>query len=74
VDVTVSCDKGVLTLSVEDNGSGFDPETVGVGSGMRGMQDLAALVGGSLVIDSCLGEGTCITAELPYLENEQQGA
>jgi PAS domain S-box-containing protein len=70
VDVVMSCDEGVLTLSVEDNGSGFDPETVGEGSGIGGMQDLAALVGGSLVIDSCPGEGTRITGELPYLENK----
>ncbi len=60
-----------LCLQVEDRGVGFDVETAsrsGRSSGLSGMQERAALLGGQLAIDSAPGKGTQLTAELPLLE------
>lgn len=59
---------GVMTIQVEDRGSGFDAAgrlADGRTRGLRGMQERVALVGGSITIDSVPGWGTSILVELP---------
>ena len=66
--VAVCHDGTLLRIRVEDRGTSFDPEAVraaGAGSGLSGMQERAALLGGRLVVQSTPGVGTCLTAELP---------
>ncbi len=62
---------GPLTLTVADNGRGFDPRTVRQtspsSSGLVGMKERAATVGGTLRIDSTSGIGTTITLTLPKM-------
>ena len=55
-----------LSIEVEDHGSGFDPELVtGSGtSGLAGMRDRTTLLGGHLKIESRVGGGTRLIAEL----------
>jgi len=58
----------VVVLRVEDRGHGFDPVAAGKsgrGAGLLGMQERAALLGGTLTLDTEIGVGTTITAELP---------
>lgn len=55
-----------VTLSVRDNGQGFDvAERIGKGYGLTGMHERVAALGGSLSIDSQPGEGTEVSATLP---------
>jgi len=57
-----------LRVTVEDAGAGFDPHDVrlpGTGSGLIGMRERAALLGGSLTITSAPGVGTRVEARLP---------
>lgn len=55
-----------VTLSVRDNGRGFDvAERVGRGFGLTGMHERVAALGGSLLIDSQAGDGTEVSATLP---------
>jgi signal transduction histidine kinase len=57
---------GVLTVEVGDDGTGgADPAG---GSGLRGLVDRVEALGGWLRIDSPLGRGTRLTAELPLAE------
>jgi signal transduction histidine kinase len=56
-------DKVVLT--VEDDGVGFDVGTRGGGVGIVGMQERAAIVRGSIRIDSEPGTGTQVIVEFP---------
>jgi PAS domain S-box-containing protein len=51
-----------LVLSVTDDGPGG--ADVNVGTGLRGLMDRWAAVGGELVVDSPVGRGTRITARL----------
>jgi two-component system sensor histidine kinase UhpB len=52
---------------IVDQGSGFDLQTVqrGASSGLAGMVERAALLGGELMIESAPGAGTHVTASLP---------
>ena len=48
-----------VRITVEDNGSGFDPDSVSSDSfGLIGLKERTNLIGGDLTISSQLGEGT----------------
>jgi signal transduction histidine kinase len=65
--VLLNFDGASLHLEVRDDGVGFDPQsTVMSGLGLPTMQERAAALGGSLNIESAVGEGTCISVEVPY--------
>lgn len=57
-----------VQLSIRDNGSGFDVEHgLAKGIGFAHMEDRVRRIGGRLNIESTVGRGTCITADV-YLE------
>jgi signal transduction histidine kinase len=56
---------GELRFEVYDDGRGFDPTETGYGTGLQGMSDRLAAVGGSLSVDSRPGHGTTIAGRLP---------
>jgi signal transduction histidine kinase len=54
---------GVLVLEVADDGSGgADPDR---GSGLTGLEDRVAALGGRLRVESAIGAGTRVVAEIP---------
>jgi len=57
--------EGWLTLTVRNNGQGFDMESTPGGLGILMMQDYAEVVGGRCLIRSSRDEGTEVTAHLP---------
>jgi signal transduction histidine kinase len=61
IDVQLASDK--LTVSVQDDGRGFDPHTRGLG--LVGMGERVKDLGGTLTIDSQEGAGTIVRAVLP---------
>lgn len=67
VKVILSGDGGQLQLKVMDFGVGFDQEAErpGRGLGMISMQERARLAGGTFSVQSALGQGTTVTAEIP---------
>lgn len=52
-----------LVVSVSDPGRGFAPDRGG--SGLAGLRDRVAALGGELQVDSEVGRGTTVTATLP---------
>jgi len=64
VSVTAGARDGSIWLEVSDDGQGFDPTTVPVGVGTRGMRERARALGGDLRVRSKPGEGTKVRLEL----------
>jgi PAS domain S-box-containing protein len=63
VKVTVARGNGAALVEVEDDGvGGADP---GRGSGLRGLDDRVASLGGTLAVESPPGAGTRVRAEIP---------
>ncbi len=54
--IRLSQSNGSLSFEVVDEGRGFDPDAVATGSGLQGMADRLAAVGGSLEIRSAPGQ------------------
>jgi signal transduction histidine kinase len=65
-EVSLYADGERLTVTIADEGCGFDPATVVPDSiGLRAMRERAELAGGTVIVDSAAGAGTRITAILP---------
>ena len=65
VSITLEMDSGQTTLTVADNGRGFDPAAVSSSSyGLTGMKGRLGEVGGTLTIESTLAVGTTIIAKV----------
>ena len=56
---------GELRFEVADDGCGFDPTGSTDGSGMTGMRDRLAAVGGELRVESAPGDGTRVLGRIP---------
>src|SRR3712207_2996479 len=64
--VALQPDETALSLSVRDDGVGFDPSGDFPGHlGHRSMRQRVARLGGTLTIESAPGQGTCIRASIP---------
>ena len=57
-----------LTLSVADDGGGFDAGSNGTGTGIQGMRDRMAVFGGDAEIESSPGHGTIVRGRVPVSE------
>jgi signal transduction histidine kinase len=65
VHVSLQCTGGQLLLTIEDNGTGFDPQSVTTTGGLHNMQERARVLNGQLQIDSAEGGSTCIRLTMP---------
>lgn len=80
VNVSLNYVGDEAVLLIEDNGSGFDPDpenihtTEGSGFGLIGMKERAALVGGTLEIESRQGDGTAIMVRIPCVKKVRAAA
>ena len=63
LSIAAECSPTTLRIEVGDDGVGG--ADAGRGSGIRGLQDRVAAIGGKLTIDSPAGQGTLVVAELP---------
>jgi signal transduction histidine kinase len=75
VQVALERDADLISLSVQDDGQGFDPQAIlspvgrPAGIGLLGMQDRLELLGGGLEIDSQPDRGTRLFAYVPWEEH-----
>ncbi|MDQ2683567.1 MAG: PAS domain-containing sensor histidine kinase, partial [Chloroflexota bacterium] len=63
--INLVADAQSLVVTIRDEGIGFLPDAVRQGSGLGGMRERVALIGGTLIIESRPDAGTTITAILP---------
>jgi signal transduction histidine kinase len=64
VRITVSQEPDRLLLSIQDDGRGFNPPQER-GMGLIGMEERVSALGGRLVVESAIGEGTLLRVALP---------
>jgi signal transduction histidine kinase len=57
---------GALRFSVTDDGVGFDPSRTTYGTGLQGIADRLAAIGGTLDVRSEPGSGTTLEGRLPF--------
>ena len=65
VDLHIATENSILTFRVEDDGKGFDPQTVTRGSGLQNMRDRLEALDGSLEVRSAPGHGTTVVGKIP---------
>ena len=63
--VELSDGDGRLRFGVTDDGAGFDPSTTSPGTGLQGIADRLAALGGEIEVRSAPGEGTSVMGSLP---------
>lgn len=78
-EVTLVCEDNRLKLTVFDNGTGFDTQKVSessgetcYGFGLSMMKERVTLLGGTIQINSVIGEGTTVSVEIPLQEKEEK--
>jgi len=68
-----------LVVEIEDDGHGFDPESVGApgpsgrGLGLLGMRERMSIIGGSVEIISSADAGTRVVLRAPFEEEPRRG-
>jgi signal transduction histidine kinase len=65
VRVRLTNGAGDLRFEVTDDGRGFDPATTSYGTGLQGIADRLAAVGGELTVTSAPGDGTAVAGSIP---------
>jgi signal transduction histidine kinase len=72
VTISLNHSGDTLTVIIEDDGAGFEPEhralTPGSGMGLLCMEERARLLDGSLEIESAPGRGAMVRATVPVVE------
>jgi signal transduction histidine kinase len=63
--VTLGPDGPCLAFTVADDGTGFDRAATPMGTGLQGIADRLAALGGTVEVDSAPGHGTRVTGRVP---------
>ena len=63
--ITLSDGSGELRFEIRDDGRGFDPSGTSYGTGLQGIADRLAALGGELVVTSAPGDGTAVAGRHP---------
>jgi signal transduction histidine kinase len=69
--VTVKLDRpgeDLISMTVQDNGQGFDIQATTPGFGILAMQDYCTAMGGTLEVQSQVGKGTIVIASFPFAQ------
>jgi signal transduction histidine kinase len=66
VSVTLSYLDDVLAIDIQDDGKGFTPAARHAGIGLATMRERIVALGGTLAVESALGEGATIAATVPF--------
>ena len=65
LNIQIALSECEITLFIQDNGKGFDPQNPQIGNGLKSMSDRAEILRGGIVIDSMAAKGTTIKLHFP---------
>ncbi len=65
VDVEIDLSENVLTVTIADDGVGFDPTTIDRGHGLNDLEERAKKMGGRLMVSSQAKVGTAVALKVP---------
>lgn len=65
LEINITRRPDALSIVVEDNGKGFDPQKASTGIGLSNVRNRMEAMGGTVEIDSRSGRGSIITCEFP---------
>jgi signal transduction histidine kinase len=68
VRLRIAFETSTLSISIHDDGCGFDPAACPPGHGLGNLQRRLQAIGGSFTIESRLGAGTTVALRLPVAE------
>jgi signal transduction histidine kinase len=68
----LSTDDGWLTLTIEDDGVGYQTQNTAAGMGLNNLEKRVQLLNGKLDIKSTIGEGTSVYIELDTLSLQEK--
>lgn len=74
VDVKVTADADALSVSIADDGVGIDLARPRTGLGLRGIEERARDLDGTMTLAATPGGGTTVTILLPYSLQSREGA
>jgi PAS domain S-box-containing protein len=74
VTVQLLAEGGILTVTVRDDGRGFDRDRTSMSGGLGGMRERVELLSGTFVIESGPESGTLVAAEFPFGEASLRAA
>lgn len=69
INVQLMIDEGLVSLTVQDNGIGFDPGKVTSGSGLENIRTRVSAYNGKMTIHSSYGNGTEVSIEIEKQTN-----
>jgi signal transduction histidine kinase len=73
VSVTMSYMTGELSVDVQDDGVGFDPAAEASGYGLHALRERVEGLGGRVVVESALREGTTVAIQVPLRPAGEEG-
>jgi signal transduction histidine kinase len=65
-------DAGSISVTVRDDGAGFDPSASTKGFGLIGMHERVELLGGRIGVESAPGEGVTVNASFPATHRDHE--
>ena len=70
-EISLEYGTDIVTLSISDNGCGFDAHARHEGIGLDSMKERAEVSGGSFMVESMPGQGTKVVVTLPKQVDEE---
>lgn len=70
-EIRLVCETEELTLTISDNGRGFDTTKQHHGLGLRSMSERAEMINGELLVESALGRGTKVRIKSTYHNHKE---
>lgn len=65
VEINIQHQNQTLTMSIKDNGQGFDEQKIKAGNGLRNLRERAKEISATLALESTVGTGTEVNLNVP---------